>query len=142
MSTSFSSTRMYGYVSERDSSSRISASQTTFDFDCVAPFATTSSPRYPARPPFFEIDFDVITDDVFGATWTALPPASWCWPSPAKAIESTSPCAPSPMSQIDGYFMVSFDPRFPSTHSIVVLRQRPPGLTTISTTAEWSESVV
>src|SRR5882757_5895282 len=33
MSTSFSSMRMYGYVSERDSSSRISASQTTFDFE-------------------------------------------------------------------------------------------------------------
>ena len=28
---------------------------------------------------------------VFGATWTALPPASWCWPLPPKAIESTSP---------------------------------------------------
>jgi len=45
MSTSFSSMRMYGYVSERDSSSRISASQTTFDFEPVAPFATSSSPR-------------------------------------------------------------------------------------------------
>jgi len=44
-STSFSSTLMYGYVSERDSSSRISASQTTFDFEPVAPFATSSRPR-------------------------------------------------------------------------------------------------
>ena len=26
-----------------------------------------------------------------GATWTALPPASWCWPLPAKAIERISP---------------------------------------------------
>src|SRR4029453_2238554 len=106
---------MYGYVSERDSSSRISASQTTFDFEPSAPFATSSSPRYPARPPFFEIDFEVITDDVRGATWTHLPPASWCCPSPGKAIDSPSPCAPSPTSQIDGYFIVSFDPRFPST---------------------------
>ena len=59
---------MYGYVSERDSSSRMSASQTTFDFEPTAPFATCSSQRYPARPPSFEIDFDVITDDVRGAT--------------------------------------------------------------------------
>src|SRR2546425_4151512 len=110
---------MYGYVSLRDSSSRINASQTTFDFAPTAPFATSSSPRYPARPPFLEIDFDVITLDVFGATWTHLPPASWCWPAPANAIDSTSPCAPSPISQIAGYFMVSFEPRFPSTHSIV-----------------------
>src|SRR4029078_9613037 len=71
------------------------------------------------RPPSFEIDFEVITDVVFFATWTTLPPASWCWPLPAKAIESTSPCARSPISQIAGYFIVSFDPRFPSTHSIV-----------------------
>src|SRR5438034_11054943 len=110
---------MYGYVSERESSSRISASHTTFDFDATAPFATSSRPRYPARPPFFEIDFDVITDDVRGATWTALPPASWCCPLPAKAIDSTSPCARSPSSQMLGYFIVSFEPRFPSTHSIV-----------------------
>ena len=61
----------------------------------------------------------MITDDVFGATWTHLPPASWCWPLPANAIESTSPWAPSPISQIAGYFIVSFEPRLPSTHSIV-----------------------
>ena len=72
-----------------------------------------------AAPPFFEIDFDVITLEVFLATWTTLPPASWCWPLPAKAIESTSPCARSPISQIAGYFIVTFEPRFPSTHSIV-----------------------
>jgi hypothetical protein len=81
--------------------------------------ATSSKPRYPARPPLFEIDFEVITEDVFGATWTALPPASWCWPLPAKAIESTSPWARGPSSQMAGYFIVSFEPRLPSTHSIV-----------------------
>src|SRR5581483_3580035 len=97
----------------------MSASQTTFDFELRAPLATRSSPRYPARPPFFEIDFDVITDEVLGARWTALPPASWCWPAPANAIESTSPCACSPRSQTLGYFIVSLEPRFPSTHSIV-----------------------
>src|SRR5438445_4284220 len=56
-------------------------------------------------------------DVVFGATCTHLPPASWCWPLPANAIDSTSPCARSPISQIAGYFIVSFEPRFPSTHS-------------------------
>src|SRR5262245_64596006 len=102
MSTSDSSIRMYGYVSERESSSRISASQTTFDLEPTAPFATSNSPRYEERPPSLEIDFDVITDDVCGATCTALPPASWCWPLPPNAIESTSPCAPSPISQLAG----------------------------------------
>src|SRR6266540_7026857 len=104
-----------------------------------------------------------MTDDVFGATWTHLPPASWCWPEPANAIERTSPCARSPISQIAGYFIVSFEPRFPSTHSmvapsyatarfvtrlytlfdqfwIVVYRQRASRFTMISTTAECSES--
>ena len=104
-----------------------------------------------------------MTDVVRGATWTTLPPASWCCPLPPKAIESTSPCAPSPMSQTAGYFIVTFEPRFPSTHSIVapsyatarfvtrlytlfdqfwivVYRCRPPFLTMISTTAECSES--
>src|SRR5438128_157672 len=55
--------------------------------------------------------------------WTALPPASWCWPLPPKAIDSTSPCAPSPSSQIAGYFIVSFEPRLPSTPSILPLAQ-------------------
>src|SRR5918912_4224765 len=110
---------MYGYVSVRDSSSRMSASQTTFDFAPSAPFATSSRPRYDDRPPFLEIDFDVIVDEVRGATWTHLPPASWCCPSFANAIDSTSPCAPWPISQMAGYFIVSFEPRLPSTHSMV-----------------------
>jgi hypothetical protein len=33
---------------------------------------------------------------VFGAACTILAPASWCWPSPANAIDSVSPCARSP----------------------------------------------
>ena len=45
MLTSLSSIRMYGYVSERDSSSRMSASQTTFDLAPTAPFATCRRPR-------------------------------------------------------------------------------------------------
>ena len=67
----------------------------------------------------FEIDFEMICDDVFGATCTTLPPASWCWPSEANATESTSPRACSPISQTAGYFIVSLLPRLPSTHSIV-----------------------
>src|SRR5262249_13417256 len=110
---------MYGEVSEGDPSSRMTPSQTALDFNATAPLATWSRPRWPARPPFFEIDLDVITDDVRGATCTALPPASWCCPLPANAIESTSPCAPSPSSQMLGYFAVTFEPRLPSTHSIV-----------------------
>ena len=36
-------------------------------------------------------------DDVCGAACTILAPASWCWPSPAKAIDSVSPLACSPI---------------------------------------------
>ena len=35
-----------------------------------------------------------------GAAWMILPPASWCWPSPAKAIERISPWASGP-EQVD-----------------------------------------
>src|SRR5690625_5325312 len=45
-------------------------------------------------------------------------PASWCCPFPAKAIEIVTPRAPSPRSKIDGYFIVNFEPIFPSIHSM------------------------
>src|SRR6185437_15770973 len=100
----------------------MSASQTTREREPVAPGLTWIRPRYEAWPPFLEIDFDVITDEVLGAMWVILPPASWFWPWPAKAIESTSPCAPSPFRSTAGYFMVICEPRLPSTHSMVALR--------------------
>src|SRR3954466_4612739 len=111
--------RIVGYVSERDSSSSSSASQTTVDFEPVAPLATSRSPRYDDRPPSLEIDLAKMLDVVFGAACTILAPASWCWPSPAKAIDSTSPWARSPIRYTDGYFIVSFEPRLQSTHSTV-----------------------
>src|SRR5437763_7339187 len=103
-----------------------------------------------------------MVEEVYGARCSILAPASWCWPSPAKATESTSPLACSPIRNTDGYFMVTLEPRLPSTHSmvapssafarlvtrlytlfdqfwIVVYRQRAFFLTTISTTAECSE---
>src|SRR5258706_14594643 len=76
-------------------------------------------PRYEVRPPAFEIDFEVIVDVVFGATWIILPPASWCWPLPANAMERTSPFAPRSIRQTEGHFIVICEPRFPSTHSTV-----------------------
>src|SRR5919108_4505409 len=102
---------------------------------------------------------------VLGATWTILPPASWCWFSPANATESTSPLAPGSIRNTEGYFIVTCEPRLPSTHSmvalsyatarfvtrlytfvdqfwIVVYRQRAPFLAISSTTAECSESLV
>src|SRR4051812_31665166 len=111
--------RIVGYVSERLSSSRRSASQTTFDFAPCAPLATSSRPRYEERPPSLEIDLAKMFDVVFGAAWTILAPASWCWPLPANAIDRTSPCARSPIRYTDGYFMVSLEPRLQSTHSTV-----------------------
>ena len=56
---------------------------------------------------------------VLGAACTILEPVSWCWPSPAKAIESVSPLACSPMRKTAGYFIVTLEPMLPSTHSIV-----------------------
>src|SRR3954468_12729336 len=111
--------RIVGYVSERLSSSRRRASQTTFDFEPCAPLATSSRPRYEERPPSLEIDLAKMFDVVFGAAWTFLPPASWCWPWPANAIDRISPCARSPMRQTPGVFIVSFEPRLQSTHSTV-----------------------
>ena len=71
------------------------------------------------RPPPRAIDLETIDDCVYGATWTILAPASWCWPSPAKAIDSVSPLACSPTRKIAGYFMVTLEPMLPSIHSIV-----------------------
>ena len=34
-------------------------------------------------PPSLLIDFETIFEVVFGAAWTILAPASWCWPAPA-----------------------------------------------------------
>ena len=56
---------------------------------------------------------------VFGAACTILEPASWCWPSPAKAIDSVSPRACSPRRKTAGSFIVTLDPMLPSIHSIV-----------------------
>src|SRR5437588_10476082 len=100
----------------------VRASQTTVGRDPTAPLLTWSSPRYEDRPPSLEIDLDVITEDVCGAACVILPPASWCWPLPANAIESTSPRAPSPFRITAGYFIVICEPRLPSTHSMVALR--------------------
>ena len=71
------------------------------------------------RPPPREIDLETIVDEVSGATWTIFAPASWCIPSLAMATESTSPRARGPTIHTAGYFMVTLEPRLPSTHSMV-----------------------
>src|ERR1700754_2789977 len=111
--------RIVGYVSERELSSSSSASQTTFERDPCAPLATSSRPRYDERPPSLEIDLAKMFDVVFGAACTILAPASWCWPLPANAIDSTSPWARSPIRSTLGYFIVSLEPRLQSPHSTV-----------------------
>src|SRR6266496_2025142 len=100
-------------------SSTSSASQRTVDFEPYAPSCTWTSPRYDVRPPPRATDLDTIEEDVCGAQCSIFAPASWCWPSPANAIESTSPLACSPISHTAGYFMVTFEPMLPSTHSMV-----------------------
>src|ERR671926_1527163 len=111
--------RIVGYVSDREASSSRRASHTTFDFAPCAPLATSSRPRYEERPPSLEIDLAKMFDVVFGAAWMIFAPASWCWPWPAHAIESTSPWARSPIRYTLGYFIVSLEPRLQSTHSTV-----------------------
>src|SRR5271157_1076398 len=117
METSSESISMYGYVLLLDFSSRISASQTTRERTSCRPSFTFSSPRYVEIPPPRLIDFAVTTEDVWLAACTALAPVSCSWPFPENAMERTSPCAPSPMSQIEGYFIVRLAPMLPSTHS-------------------------
>src|SRR4029079_9712764 len=80
---------------------------------------TRTRPRYEVRPPPRATDLLMIVDDVCGARCVILAPASWCCHAPAKAIESTSPLACSAMSSTAGYFIVTLEPRLPSTHSMV-----------------------
>src|SRR4249920_3549490 len=95
------------------------ASQRTVDLEWWEPSSTWTRPRYEVRPPPRATDFDTIVEDVCGAQCTILAPASWCWPSPAKATDSVSPLAYSPIRNTDGYFMVTLEPMLPSIHSIV-----------------------
>ena len=94
------------------------ASHSTFDRAWTAPSYTLQSPRYDERPVPFEIDFDTMLDVVRGATWITLPPVSWCCPSPR--VRDRQDLAVRPLAhQVAGrYFMVSFEPRFPSSHSM------------------------
>ena len=100
-------------------SSTSSASHRTVDFEPWAPSWTWTRPRYDVRPPPRATDLETIVEDVCGAQCTILAPASWCWPSPAKAIDSVSPLACSPIRKTAGYFMVTLEPMLPSIHSIV-----------------------
>src|SRR6476469_9424367 len=96
-----------------------SASQTTLEREPWAPSRIWTRPRYDVRPPPRATDFDTMVEEVLGAACTILAPASWCWPSPAKAMDSVSPLACSPRRKTAGYFMVTLEPMLPSIHSIV-----------------------
>src|SRR6185437_2217752 len=97
-------------------SSTSSASHFTVDLLWCAPLWISTSPRYDDRPPPRATDLEMIVEDVCGARCSIFAPASWCWPSPEKATDSTSPLAYSPISHTAGYFMVTFEPMLPSTH--------------------------
>ena len=84
-------------MSEREIVSTSSASHFTVDLEPWAPSRTWTRPRYEVRPPPRAIDLEMIVEEVCGAACTILAPASWCWPSPAIATESTSPLACSPI---------------------------------------------
>ncbi len=108
-----------------------------------------------------EMDFETTFDVVLSAAWIILAPVSWCWPSLASAMETTSPRAPSPFMTTPGYFMVSLDPMLQSIQRISAFSCATPRLVTrlktladqfwtvtywilaplsatSSTTAEWS----
>src|SRR5689334_14568779 len=109
----------YGYVSDRETVSTSSASHFTVDREWCEPSSTWTRPRYDVRPPARAIDLEMIVELVCGAACTIFAPASWCWPSPAIATESTSPLACSPVMNTAGYFIVTLEPRLPSIHSMV-----------------------
>src|SRR5215469_10805834 len=96
-----------------------SASHFTVDREWCARLCTRTRPRYDVRPPPLATDLDTMVEEVCGARCSILAPASWCWPSPANAMDSTSPLACSPIRNTDGYFMVTLEPRLPSIHSMV-----------------------
>src|SRR2546428_14176803 len=100
-------------------SSSKNASQRTLDLVWCAPGLTRTRPRYEARPVPFETDFDRICEVVCGARCVTFAPASWCMPSLANATDRISPRAPGSINNTAGYFMVTFEPRLPSTHSMV-----------------------
>src|SRR3546814_19784079 len=104
MFTRSSSTSIVGYVSDLDRSSSSRASQRTVDEEPEAPSWTFSRPRYEVRPEPRETDLDTTAEVVFGATWTNLPPASWCCPSPANATEVITPWGREPIRSTDGDF--------------------------------------
>src|SRR5581483_11274252 len=163
MDTSSSRMSTEGYVSDREIVSTSRASHLTVDREWCEPSRTWTRPRYEVRPPPRAIDLETMVEEVRGAACTIFAPASWCCVSPAMATESTSPLACSPVMYTAGYFMVTFEPMLPSIHSIVapscatarlvtrlytlfdqfwivVYRTRAFFFTTISTTAECSES--
>src|SRR4028118_1515739 len=72
--------------------------------------APAAAPRHGVRPPPRATDLEMIELEVYGAACTILAPASWCWPSPAKATESTSPLACSPATQQAGPSTAPPDP--------------------------------
>src|SRR3954471_3444692 len=96
-----------------------SASHLTLDLLWCEPGCTCTSPRYDVRPPPRATDLLMIELEVYGEAYTILARTAECCPSPANAIDSVSPRACSPTIQTAGYFIVTWDPMLPSTHSIV-----------------------
>src|SRR6266568_8494281 len=63
-----------------------------------------------------EIDLEMMFEVVSSAAWIILAPVSWCWPSLARAIDSTSPRAFLPFMITPGYFIVRREPILQSIH--------------------------
>src|ERR1700750_1989615 len=96
-----------------------SASHFTVERLLCAPLFTWTRPRQDVLPPPRATGLEMMVEEVLGASCSILSPASWCWPSPANAIDRASPLACSPVIHTDGYFMVTLEPMLPSIHSMV-----------------------
>ena len=70
-------------------------------------------------PPFLEIDFEFIVEEVFGAACITFAPVSKFCPLPAKDTPVNSALAPSPFNILIGYSIDICEPKEPDTHSIV-----------------------
>src|SRR5690348_1900772 len=96
-----------------------SASQSTLDLAPLEPSPISIRPRYEVRPPPRATDLETMLEEVFGAMWTILAPASWCWPAWSMWIDCVEPLACWRIRLGDGYFIVTMELMLPSTHSMV-----------------------
>jgi len=94
------------FVSEIESSSRMSASQRTKDLPSWRPRRHAPCLRYVAWPPSFEIDFETMVELVSGAQWNIFAPVSRILARPRVGHERDLTRRLRTHQYTDGYFIV------------------------------------